>query len=131
MLGLLVKVFGIGAVLLGFMAYSACDTSANYYPVEAKVMKVETTCYLRKEERKSSTTSETTDCKNARRLADGHPQYKGYDVIETHFVTVGYRVDGDVRSRRQKLTYKRDAPKRYEKTTILVHKEDPDRIKRQ
>jgi hypothetical protein len=125
-----IKLLVVGFVVVAIVVFAAWDKSANYYPVEARVVKIDTRCYLKKSSGGKTTTTEEGSCKEARMLADSHPEYRGFKVHENHHVHVNYRAEGELRSRQGQLTMNRNTPKRGKEITILVRRDEPEKIRK-
>ncbi|MXN66276.1 hypothetical protein GR183_15280 [Stappia sp. GBMRC 2046] len=131
-----VYMFGFFALLLaGFYVYDRFDKATNYLPVEARVVSVETLCHGTRTKRGILTkTKETTregDCDVLRALVATHPEFKGFHVVETAYISFSYKspVDGQTHSGQHKKTVRPNSilARKGEMIEILASKQDPEK----
>lgn len=128
--------FGFFALLLaGSYIHYHFDRATNYLTVEARVDVVETLCHGTRTKRGVLTkTKETTregDCDVLRALVATHPDFKGFHIVETAYISFSYKspVDGRTHNGQHKKTVRPNSTLAREGETIqiLASKQDPEK----
>ena len=130
------KIYGMIALGVGaFVAVDAADTSANYESVQARIIKVETDCYIEAGRtrivRNGSRDLSYMDCKYAPMVALQHDMKKS-DVKRRAKMKFSYRSPVD--DSRQIGTYTAKNVKKHEyrngaKMTVYAHVAKPSKYK--
>ncbi|MEP3275155.1 MAG: hypothetical protein ABJN26_08450 [Stappiaceae bacterium] len=136
-MSLIFRAIGGAVVVGGVYTYTAYDKATNYVPVSADIQKVETLCYGTKTERglvsKTKKSTKEVDCDLLRSIVSNHPEYKGYSVHSTTYVSYEYKwpESGQHFSGRhkQKMNDDGNPVKRGDTIQILVSKTDPEKTR--
>ena len=126
-----------GLAVVGFLGVSYVhdqyDKATNYDTVGARISSVEHLCYAKKKEGKTTSTSREADCDFVRMMVEHHPEYRGFKVYETVYLTFNYTSPVDGKVHKGKLSSGLDASnkslKRNDVIKILASKIDADKVR--
>lgn len=127
-----------GVVFTGLYAVNEYDKSTNYVPTDARVVKVEESCYMKKTSRgigsKTTSTTKEGPCKLVEAINKNHPEFQDYRVVKTTYVEFKYKspVDGKThRGRHKQSKHENGKPiKRGDVLAVLAHKDNADKTSR-
>jgi hypothetical protein len=127
---LLYRFLPFAVALLGLIAYSQWDASANYSPTEARVLSVASSCYMEKKDSPTKKRTRTPDgpCDEIRALRERDPEWRRGLIVDGTRVKVQYRSPSDGKSRRGELRFIGGA-QRDQRIKILVANDDPTKIR--